>query len=250
MYIVWMKKYLFGLLVVSILGGWYTFAGDPCDYLPYWSPEFNDCQAQQQQTQQQYQQNTTADPCLTLVSPSIWWWACSLKPDEDKKKCFEAGAVGASSSANKCSTRYSCETLFTDSKTANACNFARCENQRWKWSSYCTCKYGANGDWVDAWIPLNTSIPFLWNCLKKTNPSDPNDTAALNAFPTIISVASRILVTIIMLAWFIMIVVWWVQWSAWNAKDWKAMIKKVAIWFALLWAMWAILRLINPNFFK
>lgn len=222
---------------------WYAFAGDPCDYLPYWSPEFNDCQAQQQQTQQQYQQNTKADPCLTLVSPSIWWWACSITADKDKTAC-KASAATASDPNNSCSKRYSCETLFTDAASANDCNLARCKVQRWDTSAYCQCKY------VDKWIPLNTSIPFLWNCLKKANPSDPKDTAALNAFPTIISVASRILVTVIMLAWFIMIVVWWVQWSAWNAKDWKAMIKKVAIWFALLWAMWAILRLINPNFFK
>ncbi len=177
-------------------------------------------------------------------SPNPWANTCSQFNSSDPIYASCAWCVQSKWLGTDCWQKFSCETLFTDSATANTCNFERCKVQRWATSSYCTCKY------VDKWIPLNTSIPFLWNCLKKANPSDPNDIAALNAFPTIISVASRILVTIIMLAWFIMIVVWWVQWSAWNAKEWKAMIKKVAIWFALLWAMWAILRLINPNFFK
>lgn len=218
-----MKKYLFWVLAISILFGWYSFA----------APE--------------------PDPCLTLVSPSIWWWTCSLLPAKDKEACAKDAATASSSDPkNSCSSRYSCETLFTNATTANTCNFKRCENQRGKWSSYCTCKYGANGDWIDKWIPLNTSIPFLWNCLKKSGWGE-NDTAALNAFPTIVSVATRILVTVIMLVWFIMIIVGGIEWASWSADkagQWKARIKKVAIWFALLWAMWAILRLINPNFFK
>lgn len=192
--------------------------------------------------------STAPDPCLTKVTSSLWTsTTCDKTPKEDLDDCMKW--TNYSNTAYKCATRYSCETLFTDAATANTCNFARCENQRGKWSSYCTCKYWTNGDWKMKWIPLNTSIPFLWNCLQKTT-DDPNDTAALNAFPTIVSVATRILVTVIMLAWFIMIIVWGVQWSTWNAAWWKKMITKVAIWFALLWSMWAILRLINPNFFK
>ena len=249
MYIVGMKKYLLWILAISISVWWYGFAGENCDRRDFWSQEHNDCLAQQQQIQQQYQQNTTADPCLVKVSSSLSTSAtCDKTPKEDLDDCRIW--TNSSNTSYKCATRYSCETLFTDSKTANKCNFARCETQRWKWSSYCTCKYGSNGDWIDKWIPLNTSIPFLWNCLKKSNPSDPNDNAALNAFPTIISVASRILITVIMLVGFVMIVIGWIQWSTWKAADWKKMISKVVVWFALLWAMWAILRLINPNFFK
>ncbi len=208
-----MKKYLLWLLAISILAGWYSFAVPP-----------------------------PPDPCLTKVTSSIWSSAtCDKDPKDDLADCKIW--TNSSNQSYKCATRYSCETLFTDATSANTCNLARCRNQRWTTSAYCDCKY------VKKWIPLNTSIPFLWNCLEKSGGGE-NDTVALNAFPTIISVATRILVTVIMLAWFIMIVVWWVQWSAWNAKEWKAMIKKVAIWFALLWAMWAILRLINPNFFK
>lgn len=221
LYIVWMKKYLFGLLAISILFWWYSFAGENCDRRDFWSQEHNDCLAQQQQTQQQYQQNTKT-------------------PDQLKADC----AAKWPNSNDTCTSSYSCETLFTDATNANNCNLARCKVQRGATSAYCQCKY------VDKWIPLNTSIPFLWNCLKKANPSDPNDNAALNAFPTIISVASRILITVIMLVGFVMIVIGWIQWSAWNAAGGKKMITKVIIWFALLWTMWAILRLINPNFFK
>ena len=218
-----MKKYLFWVLAISILFGWYSFAA--CTEGDDWYPD-----------------------CLwggwgSQSSSSI----CDrFTDDKEKSKCL-ACKIQQWQWVDwywwECSQSYSCESLFTDSTTANNCNLARCKKQRWDKSSYCECKY------VKKWIPLNTSIPFLWNCLEKSG-WGPNDTAALNAFPTIVSVATRILVTVIMLAWFIMIIVWWVQWSAWNAKEWRAMIKKVAIWFALLWAMWAILRLINPNFFK
>ena len=185
---------------------------------------------------------------VLAISILLWWYSFAVSPpcwDSCTPQQLKDACSGKwANNLDDCITKYSCETLFvSDPKVANDCNLARCKNQRWDKSSYCECKY------VKKWIPLNTSIPFLWNCLEKSG-GGPNDTAALNAFPTIVSVATRILVTVIMLAWFIMIIVWWVQWSAWNAKEWRAMIKKVAIWFALLWAMWAILRLINPNFFK
>ncbi len=214
-YLLW----LLGVVLLALSDG-IAFANDPCWAFIDSPQEFQACQDREAAIKSDYNTRTMTD-------------------EEKRKNCAAKPATDPS-----CSNSYSCESLFTDSKTASECNFARCEAQRGKWSSYCQCKY------IDKWIPLNTSMPFIGNCVRKTNGADPNDTAAISAFPTIISVATRMLVTVILLVSFIMIVVWWVQWAWWNAAAGKEKIKKVAIWFALLWMMWAILRLINPNFFQ
>lgn len=235
-----MKKYVFWLLLCTLPFGCILFHSTPAYACTAMEIEQWTCE-------EGWSSNNTTeqDACKTMVTSSMSPsdTKCTVKPEDDKKACWEW--ANSSSNSTLCSKRYSCESLFTNNDTAaNDCNLARCKSLKWDDSPYCQCKYVAH------WIPLNTSIPFLWSCLQKSNPSDPNDTEALSAFPTIVSVATRILVTVIMLAWFIMIIVWWVQWSAGNAKAWKQMITKVAIWFALLGTMWAILRLINPNFFK
>lgn len=185
------------------------------------------------------QQQYTVPKCTGISPGSVNNEDC-IEPKEDKKNCETL--ANSSSKTTLCSQRYSCESLFeSNPDTANACNFARCENDRWIWSKYCDCKY------KQKWIPLNTSIPFIGNCITKTS----NDgSAATNAFPTIIGAATRILVTVIMLVSFVMVVIGGIQWASGNASDGKKMITKVATWFILLGLMWAILRLINPNFFK
>ncbi len=156
-----------------------------------------------------------------------------------------------------CKSSYSCESLFTtDHAAARKCNRDRCIADKGLTSSpwtdlnsnSCNCKYWVQ--WVGAtWIPLNTSIPFVGRCVPKSSWST-DDGSALNAFPVIISAATKMLVTVILLVSFVMIVVGGVQWASWDAKSWKAKITKVAIGIAMLGMMGAILRLINPNFFK
>jgi TRAP-type C4-dicarboxylate transport system permease small subunit len=99
------------------------------------------------------------------------------------------------------------------------------------------------------WIPLNTNIPFLGNCIGKSDGSTSN-TAALTAFPTIIQAVSRMLVTVILLFGFIMIIVGWVKWASWDAKSGMEMIKKVWYGIAALGLIGVILRFVDPNFFK
>ncbi len=200
--------------------------------------------------------NISGTPSNTPVNPNSPAQSanpCSSYKADDKLYATCVGCVQRngqdSAQGPKCTAQFSCETLFVDAATARTCNFKRCEVQRWIGADYCTCKYGAGWNGLNVWIPLNTTMPFIGRCLKKSDWST-SDTAALDAFPTIVWVASRILVTVIMLVSFIMIIVGWVQRASGDAKAWKAKITKVAIWFALLGMMGAILRLINPNFFK
>lgn len=179
---------------------------------------------------------TETTPSTNVSQPSKV--ECDIKCQ--KEKCEWADKYTDAT----CSKSFSCETLEPDPVKANACNLARCEKQRGPGSAYCDCKYVQKG------IPLNTSIPFIGNCLNKTDANDPNSSAAATAFPTIMSAATRILITVIMIVSFIMIIVWGIQWASGNAGEGKKMITKVAIWFALLGMMWVILRLINPNFFR
>jgi hypothetical protein len=59
----------------------------------------------------------------------------------------------------------------------------------------------------------------------------------------------KILISVILVASFILIIVAGVMIATGDAKWGKDMIIKVAIWLAILWASGVILRLINPNFF-
>ncbi len=158
-----------------------------------------------------------------------------------------------------CKKSFSCESLFeTDHAKARICNRNRCIAEKWYTkdeaikqgsNNSCNCKYGENGDGKNIGIPLNTSIPFIGRCVSKSSGAEGDD-SSLNAFPQIISAATKMLVTVILLVSFVMIVVGGVQWASWDAKSGKAKITKVAIGIAMLGMMGAILRLINPNFFK
>lgn len=111
-------------------------------------------------------------------------------------------------------------------------------------------------------IQLNTSIPFIWDCIEfdKKESTENQSTEEMivtqeEAFPTLMGYLIKILVTIIMLWSFIAILAGGVMISAaWSddqkAAKWRKLIINVAIAIALLWASWVILRLINPNFFQ
>lgn len=100
------------------------------------------------------------------------------------------------------------------------------------------------------WIKLNTNFPIIWNCITisewKVNPT--------NVFPWMMRALTRIIMSMILVVCFIMIIIAWIMWAwAWEDSSQKTkakdIIKKVAITVLLLWFSWAILRLINPNFF-
>jgi len=127
------------------------------------------------------------------------------------------------------------------------------------------------GPWVCCGIKLNTTVPFIGNCIemiskqdeaalkaanKRNTSTDPNtlQVTKSTAFPRLMLWLTKILVTVILLASFIAIIVAWVMMAAsgtgeeWYSK-WKTIIGSVIAALALLGASGVILRLINPNFF-
>lgn len=96
------------------------------------------------------------------------------------------------------------------------------------------------------WIKLITDFPIIWNCIKtkgsKTNPT--------NAFPYMIWALTKIIMSLILVVCFILIIYSWILRASDDPKWATNMLKKVAIAILLLWFSWAILRLINPNFFS
>ena len=101
------------------------------------------------------------------------------------------------------------------------------------------------------WIKLNTNFPIIWNCIETTSESKTNPT---NVFPVMMWWLSRIVVSLILVVCFILVIVAWIMRAAdkpWSWTWWwaKWLLAKVAITVLLLWFSWAILRLVNPNFF-
>lgn len=108
----------------------------------------------------------------------------------------------------------------------------------WIWWSY----VGAEG-WSDEcnWIKLNTKFPIIWNCIESKD--------ATKAFPTMMWALAKIVVSLILVVCFIFVIYAGILWAADKPKDAKPILRKVVITVLLLWFSWAILRLINPNFF-
>ena len=107
-------------------------------------------------------------------------------------------------------------------------------------------------------ITLNTDFPFIWNCIITYNSTwDANwnrVVTPVNVFPKLIEALMNLLMTVILIMSLLMIVVSWIliasSWGdSWKYSDWIKILKKVAVWMALLWASWVILKVINPNFF-
>jgi len=102
-------------------------------------------------------------------------------------------------------------------------------------------------EWECKWIKLNTDFPIIWNCIGTTADSKTNPT---NAFPYMIWALVKIVMSLILVVCFILIIYSGILWSSDKPKDAKDLLKKVAMTILLLWFSWAILRLINPNFFS
>ncbi len=116
--------------------------------------------------------------------------------------------------------------------------------------------------WVCCGIQLNTSIPFIWDCIefgkKESTESQSTEEMVITqeeAFPTLMGYLIKILFTIILLWSFIAILTGGVMISAaWadeqRAAKGKKLIINVIVALAILGTSGVILRLINPNFFQ
>lgn len=109
-------------------------------------------------------------------------------------------------------------------------------------TSYCNCV-------ADGWVKLNTNVPFIGRCINKEDSTGTGSTTS-TAFTDLIWGLSKIVVTAILIVSFMFVIIGGVQRASWNPEEWKAKIMKVVIWLAILGASGAILRLINPNFFR
>ena len=126
----------------------------------------------------------------------------------------------------------------------------------------CSCPYGkknidnvcepCNKEWVCCGISLNTSIPFIGNCIENSATDRGDGELAVSwttAFPVLMWSLTKILVTVILIVSFVLIVMGGIMISIGKAAEGRKMIINVIIGIALLWASGVILRLINPNFF-
>ena len=100
-------------------------------------------------------------------------------------------------------------------------------------------------------IKLNTNFPIIWNCIE----IDKDWENPTNVFPYMMWALTKIIMSLILVVCFILIIYSGILWaSSWDnnsrATEAKWILKKVAIVILLLWFSWAILRLINPNFFS
>ena len=133
-----------------------------------------------------------------------------------------------------------CHTDIIDGQPVETCT----EDPKPSWETPKECPKWCCG------IKLNTNFPIIWNCISlsewQANPT--------NVFPAMMRALTRIIMSVILVVCFIMIIIAWIM-RAWAGEDSskktaaKKIIERVAITILLLWFSWAILRLINPNFF-
>ena len=142
---------------------------------------------------------------------------------------------------------------------ANADCADQCKNTS-NATEYTTCMAGCNqqitqedlDQWVvvvwDAkckWIKLNTNFPIIWDCIWDDDGED-----STNVFPTMVWALTKLVVALILVVCFILVIYAGILWAMDKPKEAKDRLKRVAITVLLLWFSWAILRLINPNFFS
>ena len=100
-------------------------------------------------------------------------------------------------------------------------------------------------DWECKWIKLNTNFPIIWDCIWDDDGED-----STNVFPTMVWALTKLVVALILVVCFILVIYAGILWAMDKPKEAKDRLKRVAITVLLLWFSWAILRLINPNFFS
>ena len=117
----------------------------------------------------------------------------------------------------------------------------------WLWLNYVSavvCWWECKG------VKLNTCFPIIWDCIWDSEGED-----TTNVFPTMVWALTKLAVALVLVVCFILIIYAGIQWASDNPWQWKWWwakwtLAKVAITILLLWFSWAILRLINPNFFS
>ena len=139
------------------------------------------------------------------------------------EECAIAGIEGKSACITECEAK----------------NKATTESAWTQWSQKKECK-----DWCCG-IKLNTNFPIIWNCIWGKGKTD-----STTAFPTMIWALTKIVMSLVLVACFILIIYAGILWSADKPKEAKERLKRVAITILLLWFSGVILRLINPNFFS
>lgn len=101
---------------------------------------------------------------------------------------------------------------------------------------------------ADSWdcpgIKLNTNFPIIWDCI-----GDNRNENEINAFPYMIWVLTKIIISVILVVCFILVIVAWIMRAADKPDKAKPLLRKVAITILLLWFSGVILKLVNPNFF-
>ena len=109
--------------------------------------------------------------------------------------------------------------------------YAQEESNSWEW-------------WDCDWIKLNTNFPIIWNCISTSG------TKPTEAFPYMIWALTKIVISLVLVACFILIIYAGILWASDKPKEAKDWLKRVAITILLLWFSWVILKIINPNFFN
>lgn len=154
-----------------------------------------------------------------------WWWGC-WEVSEWQYCCD--GVV-----TNKpCDSGCDCSGI-TDSEAQYKCMQQCSEKGKKECPNWC------------CWIKLNTNFPFIGNCIWDS--SNENET---NAFPTMVWAITKIVMSLILVVCFILIIYAGILWASNKPTDAKKWLTRVAVTILLLWFSWAILRLINPNFFS
>jgi hypothetical protein len=111
----------------------------------------------------------------------------------------------------------------------------------WLWLNYVS----AGECWGECkGVKLNTCFPIIWDCIWDGEGED-----TTNAFPTMVWALTKLVVALVLVVCFILIIYAGILWATDKPKEAKDRLKRVAITVLLLWFSWAILRLINPNFF-
>lgn len=100
-------------------------------------------------------------------------------------------------------------------------------------------------------IELNTNFPFLGRCISKDVTGQGTNVG--NAFPYLMGVLIRVVMTIILVAGVLLIIagglMMTAEWYAGTAATGKGLIIKVVVGLLLLGTSAIVLNLINPNFF-
>lgn len=186
--------------------------------------------------------------CVKDISACIGMWStnpgysdCMQNANNVYNDCLQQEKDDSDKVANKkfCEENWG---VFIDNGTVDwECSVTSCywecdKYAEWDAKDICICR--CNGD-----IVLNTEMPFgIWRCIKK---GDSTGTVA-----KLSQAITRILMTLILVRWFGTLIYAWVLFASNNPTGAKKKIRSVIIAFAVIWSIWLVLRLINPNIFK